>query len=188
MLLLLPLTVLGGDLKSVTAGDSAPLFTLKNYDGKTFDLKTILKERKFAVVMFIATECPVSNAYNERMEKLYETYDSTGVAILGINSNKAEDVARITAHAKEHGFRFPVLKDEKNTVADLYGAQVTPETYLITPAGKILYHGRIDDNRKGDNIQSRELADAINAALAGKPVPKTEAKAVGCSIKRLGTD
>ncbi len=187
-LFLIGASALAADMKSLKIGDDVPAFALKSYDGKQFDLKTLLKENKVAVVMFIATECPVSNAYNDRMEKLYETYGKKGVAILGVNSNKAEDVKRITAHSKEHGFKFPVLKDEQNKIADLYGAEVTPETFVINPQGKLLYHGRIDDSRKGDNIQSNDLADALNAVLAGKAVAKTEAKAVGCSIKRLGTD
>jgi len=179
---------LAGDMKSLKIGEDVPMFALKNYDGKDFDLKSLLKENKFAVVLYIATECPVSNAYNERMEKLYESYSKKGVAVIGVNSNKAEDVKRITAHAKEHGFKFPVLKDEQNKIADLYGAQVTPESFVIDPKGKLLYHGRIDDNRKGDNIKSRDLANALEDLLAGKSVATAEAKAFGCTIKRLGTD
>ncbi len=174
--------------KQLSIGDEAPSFALKNYDGKEYNLKSVLKDHKYAVVMFISTECPVSNGYNERMEKLYETYSTKNVAILAVNANKAEDVKMIAAHAKDHGFKFPVLKDDKNKVADLYGAQVTPETYVIDARGKLLYHGRIDDNRKGDNIQSRDLANALDMLLDGKTVAITEAKAMGCSIKRLGTD
>jgi hypothetical protein len=65
---------------------------------------------------------------------------------------------------------------------------VTPETFVIDPKGKVLYHGRIDDNRKGDNIQSKDLANALDMLLDGKPVAIAETKAMGCSIKRLGTD
>lgn len=188
LLLIVPIVAFSGELKSVRIGDPAPSFALKNYDGKEYDLKNLMKENKYTVVMFISTECPVSNAYNERMEKLHEMYSKKGVAVIGINANKAEDVKAIATHSKEHGFKFPVLKDDKNMIADLYGAQVTPETYVINAQGKILYHGRIDDNRKGDKIQSKDLSDALDALLAGKSVAKTEAKAMGCSIKRLGTD
>ena len=188
VLLLLPLVSICGEMKSLKIGDDAPEFALKNYDGKEFDLKNVLKDNKLVVVMFISTECPVSNSYNDRMEKLYETYNLKHVAILSLNANKAEDVKRIAAHAKEHRFKFPVLKDEKNKIADLYGAEVTPETFVINAQGKLLYHGRIDNNSKGNKIESRDLADALDALLADKPVAKAEAKAVGCSIKRLGTD
>ena len=188
--LMLAASVVGfaGELPSLKIGDSAPEFKLKNYDGKEYELAKVLKENKYTVVMFISTQCPVSNGYNERMEQLYVAYNSKNVAILALNANKAEDVKEIASHAKTHGFKFPVLKDEKNKVADLYGAQVTPETFVIDAKGKILYHGRIDDNRKGDNIQSKDLANALDMLLDGKPVAITEAKAMGCTIKRLGTD
>jgi peroxiredoxin len=177
-----------GELTSPKIGDNAPEFKLKNYDGKEYELAKVTKENKYTVVMFISTECPVSNSYNERMVKLYDSYNAKGVAILAVNANKAEDVKTIASHSKTHGFKFPVLKDEKNKIADLYGAQVTPETYIIDAKGKILYHGRIDDNRKGDNIQSKDLANALDMLLDGKPVAIAETKAMGCTIKRLGTD
>ena len=80
---------------------------------------------------------------------------------------------------------FPVLKDERNVVADEYGAQVTPEVFVLNPAGKLLYHGRIDDDRKGTNIKHRDLQEALNALLAGKELSQPETKAFGCSIKRV---
>jgi len=137
--------------------------------------------------MFISTECPVSNGYNERMVKLNETYASKGVAFVGINANKEEDVKRIAEHSKDKGFKFPVLKDKQNKVADMYGAMVTPEVYVINPEGKIMYHGRIDDNRKLDKVTSNDLSDSLDKLLAGKAVTAVDAKAFGCSIKRIGS-
>jgi len=177
-----------GEMTALKIGDKAPEFKLKNHDGKEYELAKVTKEHKYTVVMFVSTECPVSNAYNQRMEQIYDSFYTKDVAVLALNSNKAEDVKAIASHAKTHGFKFPVLKDEKNKVADLYGAQVTPETYVIDSNGKILYHGRIDDNRKGDNIQSKDLANALDMLLDGKPVAIAETKAMGCTIKRLGTD
>jgi peroxiredoxin len=177
-----------GEPKSMKIGESAPSFTLKNYDGKEFTLEKVLKEKPLTVLMFISTECPVSNGYNERMNKLYDTYSKKGVAFLGINANKAEDVKTIAAHSKEHGFLFPVLKDEKNVIADAYGAMVTPETYVLNQKGKLVYHGRIDDSRKIEKITSNDLSDALDKLLAGKEVVTAETRAIGCSIKRLSGD
>jgi peroxiredoxin len=187
-LFLFAAVALASDLKSPKIGDPAPSFALKNYDGKEFALPKVVKDNKLTVLMFISTECPVSNGYNERMEKLYDAYARKGVAIIGINANKAEDVTAISEHAKKHGFMFPVLKDVNNRVADLYGAQVTPETYVIGSTGKLLYHGRIDDSRNPDNVKSRDLADAIDKLLAGKEPAVAQSKAFGCSIKRSVAD
>jgi peroxiredoxin len=184
-LLLCSLTAVAGEIKELKTGEEVPSFTLKNHDGKEYSLKGMLKENKFAVVMFISTECPVSNAYNERMVKLAEAYGKKGVAFTGINSNKAEAVADIAAHAKDKKFAFPVLKDEKNIIADRYGAMATPEVYLVDQKGALLYHGRIDDSRKLESMKTSDLANALDAVLAGKPVPVAQTKAVGCSIKRV---
>ncbi|MBI1806949.1 MAG: redoxin domain-containing protein [Ignavibacteria bacterium] len=122
------------------------------------------------------------------MEKLYETFSKKGVAVVGINANKAEDVTMIAAHCKEHGFKFPVLKDRENKIADLYGALVTPETFVINPAGKLVYHGRIDDSRNIKKVTSNDLTDALEKLLSGKALTQAEARAFGCSIKRMSGD
>ena len=136
------------------------------------------------MLIFISTRCPVSNGYNERMEKLAQEYKARGVQVIGINSNTGESAADIKQHATEKRFTFPVLKDTNNVIADRLGAQVTPEAYLLDAGLKLVYRGRIDNSRNGDAITATELRDALEATLAGKPVEKTEARAFGCSIKR----
>jgi len=88
-------------------------FTLKDYEGKEHSLSDY-KNSKAIVLIFVATECPISNAYNSRMEAIYNDYKGKDVAFLGINSNKAESVMSIKEHAEENGLTFTILKDEKN--------------------------------------------------------------------------
>lgn len=168
----------------VAIGDSLAPFSLKDYQGKDVDLESF-QGSKAVVLMFIATQCPVSNAYNERMAALAKDYQAKGVAIVGINSNRQETSAEIAAHASQHGLTFPILKDVDNVKADQFGAQVTPETYVYDAGWKLRYHGRIDDNQRGDSIQSQDLRNALDAVLAGKDVPVKETKAFGCTIKRV---
>lgn len=158
-------------------------FTLPDVDNKDRSLKS-LAGKNGTVLLFIAVQCPVSNAYNERMAKLAEDYQAKGIAIIGINSNVAEDAAAVKAHAAEHKLSFPILKDPGNKIADRLGAAVTPEAYFIDVNNKLLYHGRIDNSRNASQVNSNELRDALDAALAGKAIEKTEAKAFGCTIKR----
>jgi peroxiredoxin len=171
------------DAKAATIGAVVPDFRLPDADGKEHTLAS-LKGKAGTVVIFIATQCPVSNAYNERMQKLADDYRAKGVNVVGINSNVKELAPEVKQHAAEKGLKFTILKDEGNVVADSFDAQVTPEAYLLDASGKLVYRGRIDNSRNGDAITNTELRDAIEATLAGKPVEKAEVKAFGCSIKR----
>jgi peroxiredoxin len=167
----------------VAIGVVIPDFTLPDADGKEHSLAS-LKGSKGTVLIFIATQCPISNAYNERMQKLSEDYKAKGFNVVGINSNSTEPAAEVKSHAAEKGLSFAILKDPNNKIADRFGAQATPEAYLLDASGKLVYHGRIDNSRYGYVITGNELRDAMEATLAGKPVEKAEAKAFGCSIKR----
>jgi peroxiredoxin len=184
----LPILGAAGELVSLKIGEAVPAFTLENYDGREYSLGNIMKENKLTVLMFIATQCPISNAYNGRMVKLYDAYASKGVAFVGINSNKQEPVDEIAEHSKDNGFKFVVLKDVANKIADQYGAQVTPEIYVVDKGGVLLYHGRIDDNRNLSRVESRDLDLALDALLGGKQPPRAETKAFGCTIKRVETN
>jgi peroxiredoxin len=164
-------------------GSTIEDFTLPDVDNKDRSLKS-LAGKNGTVLLFIAVQCPVSNAYNERMAKLAEDYQAKGIAVIGINSNVAEDAAAVKAHAAEHKLAFPILKDAGNKIADRLGASVTPEAYFIDANNKLLYHGRIDNARNAAQIETSDLRNALDAALGGKTIEKTEAKAFGCSIKR----
>jgi peroxiredoxin len=166
-------------------GAAAPAFELKSVDGKPFSLADAEKSNAYVVLMFIATQCPYSNGYNDRMRDMAAAYMKKGVLFVGINSNNTESVDETAAHAKQHGFGFPVLKDPGNKIADLYDARRTPEVYVIGKDGKLLYHGRIDDNSNdAAKVSSPDLKNALDALLAGQPVAKAETKAFGCTIKR----
>ncbi len=158
-------------------------FTLPDVDNKERSLKS-LAGKNGTVLLFIAVQCPVSNAYNERMEKLAQEYKAKGIAVIGINSNAAEDAAAVKAHASENKLSFTILKDPGNKIADKLGAVVTPEAYFLDANNKLLYHGRIDNARNVAQLETSDLRNALDAALAGKPIEKAEAKAFGCSIKR----
>lgn len=82
-------------------------------------------------------------------------------------------------------FGFPVYKDLNNVVADRFGAQATPETFVIDSAGVIRYHGSIDDSRNEARVKFRGLRGALDAVLAGKQPEVPETRAFGCSIKRV---
>jgi len=159
-------------------------FTLPDINGKTNSLNS-LKGKNGSVIIFISAQCPVSNAYNQRMEALSKDFARRGITVIGINANSSEPVEVVKAHAAEKGLTFPVLKDAGNKIADKLGATRTPEAYLLDANNKLVYHGRIDNSKDEAGVNSSELRDAMEALLAGKPITKTTAMAFGCSIKRV---
>ena len=165
-------------------GSAIEDFTLPDADGVNHSLKSLMG-KKGAVIIFVATKCPVSNAYNDRMEKVYEDYQAKGISVVGINANSTEPAAEVKSHAAEKGLKFAILKDDGNKIADRLGANHTPEAYVIDASGKLVYHGRIDNAQNTANITSNDLRDTLDAILAGKPVAKTTSMAFGCSIKRV---
>jgi peroxiredoxin len=164
-------------------GSTIEDFTLPDVDGAEHSLKS-LKGKNGAVLIFISVQCPVSNAYNERMEKLAMDYKARGINVIGINANSTEDAAAVKSHASEKKLTFTILKDPGNKIADKLGATRTPEVYLLDASNKLVYHGRIDNSQNPAQIESNDLRDALDAVLANKPIQKTEAKAFGCTIKR----
>lgn len=167
-------------------GAAAPHFSLTALDGKPFSLAEATKGNSLVVLMFISTQCPYSNAYNDRMRDMAAVYAKKGVLFVGINSNKTETVQDAAAHAKKNGHTFPIVKDPDNKVADLYDARRTPEVYIIDKEGKLRYHGRIDENYEAPaKVSSPDLKNAVDALLAGQSVAKAQTKAFGCTIKRV---
>ena len=159
-------------------------FKLADASGKEHSLKSLMGA-KGTVILFVATKCPVSNNYNERMEKLAQDYKAKGINVIGINSNNTESAAEIKSHAAERGLTFPILKDEANKIADRWGATRTPEAYVLDANMKLVYHGRIDNSQKIEGITSNDLRDALDELAAGKAITKTGGAAFGCTIKRV---
>ncbi|HUJ39306.1 MAG TPA: redoxin domain-containing protein [Candidatus Acidoferrales bacterium] len=165
-------------------GSKMPAIKLATLTGDTTDLSAYANKNGLLVI-FVSVQCPVSNAYNERMEALAQQWRSRGFGVVGVNANRTESAGAVAAHAREHGLTFPILKDNENRLADALGASFTPETYLFDASGTLRYHGRIDDSKDPSGISKRDLNDALESLATGKPVAVTETKAFGCTIKRV---
>jgi thiol-disulfide isomerase/thioredoxin len=165
------------------AGSPVTDFQVRDLDGKAVSFSAL--KGPVTVVTFVATQCPVSNSYNQRMIELYKDYTPKNVKFIFVNANRSEPASEVREHAKRVGFSFPVYKDPDNVVADRFDAQVTPESYVIDSSGILRYHGSIDDDMNVSRVHTQRLRLALDALLAGKPVPATETKAFGCTIKRV---
>jgi len=157
-------------------------FTIKDVAGNPVQFSSLRGD--VTVITFIATKCPISNDYNERMKALYKDYTPRAVKFVFINPNSTEPAAEVAEHAGKWSFEFPVYKDDNNVVADRFAAQVTPEVFALDKDGVIRYHGSIDDSQNISRVKTHRLRTALDAILAGKAVEMAETKAFGCTIKR----
>jgi peroxiredoxin len=164
-------------------GQPVANFKLPDVNGKDQTLDSV-RGKNGTVLIFISAQCPMVKAYAERIEKLAQDYSARGVNVVGINSNSTESTDYIKQQIADEKFTFVILKDKNNKIADVLGAERTPEAYFLDAANKLVYHGRIDNHKDISLVQANDLRDAIDATLAGKPVVKTEAAAFGCTIKR----
>jgi peroxiredoxin len=164
-------------------GDLVDDFTLKNHDGTEFTLGKII-DVKAIVIMFWSTECPYVQPYTDRINSLAEEFRKKGFVFWAINSNSTESAEDVKEHALKNKYPFPVLKDENNVVADLFGASKTPEIFVLDPFRTVLYHGRIDDSRDITKVTSNDLMNALSEINKGKEVSIKSTKSFGCTIKR----
>lgn len=168
--------------QELNVGSKVTDFTVTDLAGKPVTWSALKGDT--TVILFIATKCPISNGYNERMNSLYREYSAKGVTFVFINANATEPASEVQEHARQNGFGFKVYKDQGNATADLFNAQVTPEAFVVDSGGTIRYHGYIDDSLNAARVQKQGLRTALDAVLAGKIVENAQTKAFGCTIKR----
>lgn len=166
----------------VEIGTTLENFKLTDTTGKerSFDE---LKGKNGAVVVFLSIQCPVVRAYDARVIKLAEEFQARGINFIGINSNATESAEEIAKHAAAN-YKFTVLIDKGNVIADKLNASVTPEMYYFDAKNRLVYHGAIDNDRSGENVSSNYLRVALDEHLGGKALTKAQTKAFGCTIKR----
>ncbi|MBI2823110.1 MAG: redoxin domain-containing protein [Planctomycetia bacterium] len=177
---------------SSSVGKKIENFSLPDYRGKVQALDDF-RDAKALVVAFVGAECPLAKVYAPRLATLASEYESKGVKFLAIDSNLQDSLTEIAAFARIHNLSFPVLKDMSNKVADAFGAMRTPEVFLLDQDRVVRYGGRIDDQygfKTGagyakPRLARRDLAEAIDEVLAGKPVSQPVVKADGCLIGRV---
>src|SRR5690348_13324120 len=155
------------------AAKPIPDFSLQDYRGKAWSLSD-LRDQKLVVVAFVGAECPIAKLYAPPLARLAADYGPRSVAFVGIDANAQDGVTQLAAFARQHGIDFPLLKDLNGRAADLFGAERTPEVFVLDAGRVVRYRGRIDD-RYGvgyarDKPTRSDLVTALDELLAGKPV------------------
>lgn len=170
-------------------GDPAPVWTnLPGVDGKTHSLAD-LKDKEIIVVSFTCNSCPYAVEAEDRTIALAKKYAAQKVAVVAINVNKvAEDLLpAMQKKAKAKSFPYAYLFDASQQIAKDFGASYTPEFFVLNQKRQIVYMGSLDDSPDGMDVKTTFVANAIDAALAGKTPKVQETVAVGCRVRYENT-
>ena len=183
-------------LKTLAIGEAAPDFKLPGVDDKQYTLKSFAGA-KLLLVVFTCNHCPTAQAYEERIIQLHADYRDKSVALVAISPNDAlavrldelgytdvgDSFDDMKLRAKERKFAFPYLYDgETQATSAAYGVVATPQVFLFDQDRKLRYVGRIDDSDV-KTVTSHDTRNALDALLAGKPVPVEKTRTFGCSTK-----
>ena len=178
-------------------GASAPDFSLKGIDDKLHTLGEY-RDAPILAIAFISNHCPASQLYEGRIKQIVRDYADKGVTLIAIAPNGPLAVAprelnyaevddsfdSMKIHAEYRQFNFPYLYEgDTQLVAHQYGPKVTPHIFIFDRERTLRYEGRIDDNMRGNNIKSNDARNALDALVAGRPVPVEHTPVFGCSTK-----
>lgn len=171
--------------KKLSIGDKAAEFAdIIGVDDKKHGLADY-KDAKVVVVVFTCNGCPFAKSYEDRLIALQKDYKDKGVQLVAINVNNrpVDKLDKMKERAKKKEFNFPYLYDESQKSAKDYGAELTPEVYVLDADRKIAYMGSVDDNIEDFRVKKHYVKEALDAVLAGKKPETTETKPKGCSVK-----
>ncbi len=170
-------------------GTEAPHFSLPDTDGSTVSLDDY-RDAPALVVMFICNHCPFVKHVREGLADFGREMMERGVGVVAISSNNVEthpqdSPDQMAIEKREAGYPFPYLYDESQDVAEAYQAACTPDFYLFDQDRKLVYRGQFDGSRpsNGVPVTGEDLRGAVDALLAGRPIPEDQTPSVGCNIK-----
>jgi len=191
---LMTLALLGPDMALagkyndvLNVGDAAPTWAeLPGVDDKKHSLAD-LADKPVVVVIFTCNSCPIAVDYEDRIIALAKKYSAADskVAVVAINVNnvEADKLPKMRERAELKGFTFPYLYDESQKIGREFGANFTPEFFVLNAERKIAYMGGMDDNSDPTKVTVNYLDPAIEAVLAGRPPEMTETVARGCRVR-----
>lgn len=163
-------------------GDPGPAFTLPGVDGHEHSLSEHAGTP--VAVVFSCCHCPYVVAWEDRLNTIARDYAGrAGLVAVNANHHLGDTFEHMEARAAEKGFVFPFLRDESQDVARAYGAQRTPEVFLLDAEHRLAYHGAPDSDYTDEAGAEPWLRRALDAVLAGETPPVTETPPVGCTVK-----
>ncbi len=179
----------GNGILPIGAPIPDPEVKMKDISGKEVSFKDAMQKNGL-LVMFSCNTCPVVKRYQARSNELCKYASDKQVGVILLNSNEGyrgngDSYEDSKAYGQQNNYTWHYVMDEKSKMADAFGANRTPEIFLFNSAGKLVYHGAIDDNSDSEEGVTRRHAQiAIDELTAGKEIGTKETRSVGCTIKR----
>jgi len=173
---------------NIQLGTKMPAFSLQDSNGKEYESKELSGEKGLLIV-FTCNHCPYALAVWDRIIKIASQVEKLGINTVAINPNIHPDFPedspeKMKELTEKLGINFPYLVDETQQTAKDFKAQCTPDIYLLNNEGKLVYHGRVDDNWQDEHaVTSHELLAAINSLANGLEIENDQKPSMGCSIK-----
>jgi peroxiredoxin len=165
-----------------------PQFRLRDTQGATHT-PSEWAAQKAVVLFFVTIDCPIGNSYVPEMNRIRDAYAPRGVAVYAVQADPGVRDADVAKYAREYRYTFPLLLDPEQVLVQHTGATVTPQAAVLSPDGKLLYLGPIDD-RVVDFGKSRPKATEsyvrmmLDATLNGRGITFSPQRSLGCSIPR----
>jgi thiol-disulfide isomerase/thioredoxin len=182
---------------TLALGSPAPPFSLQGIDGKVHKLSDY-SAAKVLVLVFTCNHCPTAQLYESRIKKLADDYNGKGVALVAIQPNNpaairldelgytdvSDSFDDMKIRAAYRHFNFPYLYDgDTQAAANAYGPKATPHVFIFDGERKLRYEGRVDNSQRESLVKTQDARNAIDALLAGRPVPVAHTGVFGCSTK-----
>lgn len=177
------------EMTGTPIGSYAPDFELPGIDDQVHHLARYLEKYRAVGVVFMCNHCPYVRLYLDRLKQIQADFLEQGVTLIGINANDAlqypdDSFENMKVFAEENQLNFPYIRDVTQDVALCFGAQKTPEVFLLDSQGIVCYRGQIDDNANDAKaVQESYLENAIRQLLNKRPVEVSQTEAIGCSLK-----
>lgn len=170
--------------KALSVGDPAPAWAnLEGTDGQKHALAD-LKGKDAVVVVFTCNSCPVAVGYEDRVIALAKKYEGkAAVVAVNVNTIKDDQLPEMRKRAQKKKFPFPYLYDPSQEIARKYGANYTPEFFVLDRDRKVAYLGAMDEKGPPAAPGKLFLEEAVEAVLAGKKPDTAETRARGCKIR-----
>lgn len=172
-------------------GDEVKDFSLRSINGKLYSFSSFPSAKGF-IIVFTSNYCPFSKSYEDRLIAIDKKYTLKSYPLIAINPNDAEayeedKLENIQSRAKEKGFIFPILRDEKQAIAKTFGALRMPHVFVVKKEGFkyiLKYSGAIDDNpQDASGVTKNYLEDVVQSLSENKPVIIEQTKPIGCAIR-----